>query len=256
MATTPTISRDPTVDAQVFWLKYRTEIVVAIVLAIMAIAGYGGYRFYSARQESTASEMLATAKTAHDYEEVVSQYPKTAAAASAYLLLAEAQRNERKFAESNATLQAFIDKNPKHELVSTAALGIAVNLQSMGKMDEALAAYQQVAAKYPTSFNAPVALISQIALLKAKNQDDAARRVCETVLTQYRESIWAGEAMRQLRTLKPSAAPQIPPGTVGTPSNAPTNLPPSIARPPTLPGGPVPGGASPGTTSTSPPKPK
>jgi len=38
--------------------------------------------------------------------------PYTPAGAAAYLLLAEAQRNEKKYIEANATLQVFINKNP------------------------------------------------------------------------------------------------------------------------------------------------
>ena len=41
---------------------------------------------------------------------MIDRYPNSPAAADAYLLLAEAQRSEKKFAEANTTLQAFIDE--------------------------------------------------------------------------------------------------------------------------------------------------
>ena len=45
-------------------------------------------------------------------------------------------------------------------------------------------------------------------LLKAKNRNDEARRVCETIISQYRDSIVANEAMRELISLpKPATAP-------------------------------------------------
>ena len=45
-------------------------------------------------------------------------------------------------------------------------------------------------------------------LLKAKNRNDEARRVCETIISQYRDSILANEAMRELISLpKPATAP-------------------------------------------------
>ena len=193
------------------------------------------YRFYSEQRNSTAAEALAAAKKAQDYQQVIARYPNTPAGASARLLLAEAQRNERNFAASNATLQEFIDKYPSHELISTARMAMAANLEAMGKIDEALAMYQQVAmADAPAeeqsvidkiqdvfgkqkpkqkNFNAPLALVSQIHLLKAKNQPDAARRVCETIIAQYGDSLWSGEAKRELRLLKPSG-PQ--PGATST----------------------------------------
>jgi hypothetical protein len=79
--------------------------------------------------------------------------------------------------------------------------------------------YQQIASGYPNSYAAPLAMLSQVYILKAKNRNDDARRICETILTQYRTSFWAGEAMQQLRLLKPittstpppAAAPAVPP---------------------------------------------
>jgi hypothetical protein len=96
----------------------------------------------------------------------------------------------------------------------------------MGKVDDALAMYQQIASTYPNSYNAPVALISQVFILKEKNRNDEARRICETILTQYRTSFWAGEAMQQLRLLKPSTPPSSPPA----PAQGST-VPPLLSRP-------------------------
>ena len=242
-----TASRDPALEAHVLWHRFKTEIFSLIVIVILAIIGFGGYRLYSERRDSAGSALLAEAKNVQDYEQVIARYPSTSAAAAAYLLLAQAQRSDRKFMESNATLQVFIDKNPNHELVSSARMAIAANLESMGKIDEPLSIYQQIAANYPESFNAPLALISQVHLLKAKNQNDAARRVCETILTKYRipgdrrlegvqdnrvESFWASEAMRELRSLKPAEAAK-PTGatTILSPGASPGPGPP-VVRPP------------------------
>src|SRR5436305_14557307 len=148
------------VEAPVFWLRFQKEITAALILLIVAAVRFAAYRFYINRRNSTAAELLGRAKNPHDYQEVITSYPATPAGASAYLLLAETQRNEKKFAEANATLQTFIDKYPEHDLVPTAQLALAANLGSMGKNDEALSIYQQVATKYPNTYNAPLALIS------------------------------------------------------------------------------------------------
>src|SRR5437773_8179258 len=218
-------SRDAAVEAQVFWLRFQKEIAAALILLIVAAVGFAAYRFYINRRNSTAAELLGRAKNPHDYQEVITSYPATPAGASAYLLLAETQRNEKKFAEANATLQLFVDKYPERDFVPTARLAMAANLESMGKTDEALSIYQQVAVKYANTYNGPLALISQVPLLKATNRIEDARRVCEEILTKYRmpgpqiagtrddrmETIWAGEAMRQLRSLKPPERPKPAP---------------------------------------------
>lgn len=227
-ATSPP-STDVVVETHVFWLRYRKEIVAALIIGLLAVVGFAGYRLYSGHREAVAAASLAEAKTISDYQEVIARYSETPASAGAYLLLADAQRAEKKFAEANATLQMFINKNPQHELITTARMAMAANLESMGKNDEALAMYQQIATSYPKSFNAPLALISRMLLLKAKDRTDEARQTCEMILTQYRDSFWARQAAQELRSLKPSMAMTPGQKPVGPPANQPPTL---LARPP------------------------
>src|SRR6476660_2942533 len=145
-------SADAAVEAQVFWLRFQREIAAALIILILAIVGFAGYRFYTYRRNTSAAELLGNAKTPQDYQEVMVRYPGTPAGASAYLLLAERQRNEKKFAESNTTLQSFIDKHPEHDLVPVARLAMAANLESVGKNDEALAIYQEIANRFPNTY--------------------------------------------------------------------------------------------------------
>jgi hypothetical protein len=121
---------------------------------------------------------------------------------------------------------------------------MAANLESMGKNDEALSIYQEVAAKYANTYNGPLALISEVPLLKAKSRIEDARRVCEEILTKYRmpgqqtevagdnrmETVWAGEAMRQLRSLKPPEQPK-PASANAASLPATPGAPPMIAAP-------------------------
>jgi TolA-binding protein len=237
MPTAPPPSRDAAIETLVFWERFKNEIIGALIVVLLAVIGFTGYRFYSDRQAAGASALLASAKSAQEYQQVITRYPNTPASADAYLLLAEAERGEKRFPEANATLQAFITKNPNHEFVSTARMAMAANLESMGKSDEALSMYQQIASTYPNGFNAPLALLSQVFILKAKNRTEEARRICETILTQHRTSFWAGEAMQELRLLKPSgpseaapastippflAAPALRPAATIIPKSAPT----------------------------------
>src|SRR5438477_6716852 len=260
MPIAPPPSRDAAVEARVFWLRFQKEIAAALIVLILAAVGFAAYRFYINRRNSTAAELLGRAKDPLDDQEVMTRYPATPAGASADLLLAETHRNVKKFAESNATLQLFVDKYPEHDFVPTARLAMAANLESMGKDDEALSIYQQVANKYPNTYNGPLALISQVPLLKAKNRIEDARKVCEEILTRYRmpgsqqtegtrddrmETVWAGEAMRQLRSLKPPEQPKAAPPTANT-------APAMIAAPSAAPAGPP----QPAAGAPTPKKPK
>ena len=251
MPTAPPTTTDTAVEARVFWLRYQKEIAAALIVVVLAILAFGGYRLYISQRNATAAELLGSAKTPHDYEEVIARYPGTPAGASAYLLLAQKQREGKKFAEANATLQRFVEANPDHDFIPTARLAMASNFESMGQEDEALSIYQQVATKYANTYNGPLALISQVPILKVKNRIEDARRVCEDILTKYRmpgqqteasgdnrmETAWAGEAMRQLRSLKPPEQPKpTQPAAAATP-------PLMIAAPSATPAGPPPGSA-------------
>jgi predicted negative regulator of RcsB-dependent stress response len=229
----PTLSSaDPVLETQVFWDRHSKKVFAVLVLALLAVAAWGGYRFYTERRNTTAANLLTTAKTAAEYQKVIAQYPGTPAGGSAYLLLAEEQRKEKKFTEANATLQSFVEKYPAHELKGTARMAMAANLESLGKRDEALAAYQRLAADDPQGFSAPLAMISQVHILKEKNQLEEARRACETILTKYRESLVANEATRQLRMLKPP--PSADEASAAIPTPAPS-VPSLLMRPQELP---------------------
>jgi tetratricopeptide (TPR) repeat protein len=204
MPTVSPPSRDAAVEASVFWFRFRKEITAVLIVAILAMAGYTGYGIYSDRRNASGARSLASAKTAQDYQQLIERYPNTPAGASAYILLAETQRKDKKLVEANASLQTFINKYPQHELAATAQMAIATNLESMGKGDEALSKYQQIAASYPKNYIAPFALLAQVELLKTKGRIDEARRVCEQIMTNYRGSIVEGEARQQLRSLRPS----------------------------------------------------
>src|SRR4030095_3962050 len=116
---------DPALEAQVFWYKYRREIAILLGLAVLGIGGFAGSRFSRDRREATAATLFSAAKTPAAYEEFINQHSNTAAAASAYLLLADAQRKDGKYAEANATLVKFLEKFPRHQLAITARIAMA-----------------------------------------------------------------------------------------------------------------------------------
>jgi predicted negative regulator of RcsB-dependent stress response len=213
----------------VFWDRHKNKVFAALLLALFAVAAWGGFRIYTERRDAAAASLLAAAKSAPDFQKIVAQYPGTPAGASACLFLAEEQKKEKKFTEANATLQSFLDKNPKHELRGFARMAMAANLEALGKPDEALTAYQRLATDDPEGFTAPIAMISQVHILKEKKQTDEARRICETILTKYRDSLVANEAQRQLRLLK-GGEPATPPSAA-----ADTMVPPAMSVAPAAP---------------------
>jgi predicted negative regulator of RcsB-dependent stress response len=245
----PTASTfEPAPEREVFWDRYKKEVMAVLILALVAVAVFGGYRLYSDRRENVAAAALSSAKTPAELQKVIADYSGTAAGASAYLLLADAQKNEKKFNEANTTLQTFLDKYPGHELTGTARLAMAGNLEALGKNDDALTAYQRLVAADPRGFTAPIALYSQIHLLKEKKQIEEARRVCETIKSQYPQSRLVPDAEYQLRLLKVPDAPAATPApsvAPPPPAAAPSAPPPAQSVAPAAPPAPAPKSSAP-----------
>jgi tetratricopeptide (TPR) repeat protein len=253
----PTLSStDPVLETQVFWERHQKKVFAALFFALFVVAAWGGYRIYTERRNTAAASLLAASKSAPDFQKVIAQYSGTPAGASAYLFLAEEQKKEKKFSEANATLQSFLDKNPKHELRGSARMAMAANLEALGKPDEALAAYQRLASDDPQGYSAPLAMISQVHILKEKNQLDEARRVCEAILTKYRDSLVANEATRQLRLMKGSEPAQPPSSAADAiPAPATTNVAPA-APPAAVPAAPPAAATASGNAPTTAASPK
>src|ERR1043166_2737597 len=122
MPTAPPPSRDVVLETRFFLDRFKKEIISVLIVALLAVIAFTGYRYYSDRRARAGSASLASAKTAQESQQVIDRYPNSAAAADAYLLLAEALRGKGKFAEANRALQTFIDKFPQNEFLSTARM--------------------------------------------------------------------------------------------------------------------------------------
>ncbi|MEO7724944.1 MAG: tetratricopeptide repeat protein, partial [Chthoniobacterales bacterium] len=142
MATVSQITADPALETQLFWDQYKTIIIAVAAVLLLAGLGFLGYQLYTARSTAAATAALAVSHSAEEFQKVIERYPGTEPAASAYLLLAAQQRAKKNYAEANTTLRKFTDQFPKHQLITTAWMGVAANLQSLGKNDEALSSYQ------------------------------------------------------------------------------------------------------------------
>jgi len=99
MPTAPPPSRDVALETRVFWERFKKQIAAALVIVLLAVIAFTGYRFYADRRAVAASALLASAKTAQEYQQVILRYANTPAAADAYLCslkLRGMKRNSRR----------------------------------------------------------------------------------------------------------------------------------------------------------------
>jgi len=71
MPTATPPSRDAALETRVFRERFKTEIIAVLIIVLLAIVGFAGYRFYSDRRAAAASALLASAKSAEAYQEVI-----------------------------------------------------------------------------------------------------------------------------------------------------------------------------------------
>lgn len=185
-----------------FWYLHKTKIIAFVVVLVAALIGYAIFSSVQTRAVESANAAFAAAKTADDYKKVIAEHSGQVAAGNAQLKLAEILRNENKLDEANATLKTFIEKQPQHPMIAGAWLALAQNAESAGKTDEALTGYQKVLTTFPTSYAAPLSLLGQGRMEKAKGLKDNAKRTFEKVISDYHQSSFEREAQNELKSLK------------------------------------------------------
>lgn len=174
---------------ELLWLNHRGAFlgsIAGIVVLIVIVLGM----LASSRSSRIASEtLLSTASSDATFNEIISRYPKTPAAADAMLLLAASLRDAGKIEESDALYSRFSETFPTSQLAISGLLGRASNARVSGKPDAALTSYQQAAAAFPQSYGAPFALFSQARLLAQQGKMEEAKRVLQALGSQYQGSI-------------------------------------------------------------------
>ncbi len=256
-----------------FWIQNRRLILRLVAAILIGVAAWGGYLFMEYRKRASSEEALVNAKTAAEFRKVTTDWTGTAAAGTATIRLADELRKEGKAAEAAEALRDFLAKYPAHPLRVGAAHALAASLETAGKLDEALTAYQQFGAAHSRSAFAPLAAIGQARVLLAKDKPEEAQKVLETVEQKYQTSPFIFEARQLLDEIKyaggrktggsprptppptPTPAPVVPgvpPPAPGlkieeiTPTPKPPDAPATPATPPATP-------ATPSTTPATPP---
>ena len=208
-------------DLLAFWIMHQRLIIRLFIVALLAVAIWGVWLFMDYRRRAGSEEALANATNAAEYRKVTADWSGTPAAGTATIRLAEALRKEDKPAEAADALRDFLAKYPLHPLRVPASHALASSLETAGKNDEALAAYQQFASAHGRSAFAPLAFIGQARVLIALGKPEDARKVLESIEQKFPGNPLMEEAKELLDEIKNPAARK----TGGTPRPTPTPAP-------------------------------
>src|SRR5687768_13361448 len=95
--TTTTPPADTGFDPFVFWIQHKSKIVLLAVLLVVGLATFAASEYLRAKNNAAAQELFANADSTEAFRKVIAEYPRTAPAGNAHLMLAEKLRAENKF---------------------------------------------------------------------------------------------------------------------------------------------------------------
>lgn len=170
---------------ELLWINHRGSVIAGIAGVIgIAIVIIGAMAVTHANQIASAS-LLSEATDDAGFHAVISKFPHSAAAANAMLLLAASLRDAGKIDASNELYSEFAERFPNSSLAVSGLLGRASNARVSNHPDQAISSYQQAAAAFPQSYGAPFALFSQVQLLVQTGKAEDAKKVLQSLVTQY-----------------------------------------------------------------------
>ncbi len=189
-----------------FEVNKRRLLVGAVALGLLA-AGIAVQRWYQGERELAANTALLKAQLAEslnpgrftpasEFQRVATEHAGTAAAGRALLFAGEALFRDAQYGEALSEFENGAAKLNDESLAAVAVYGRAASLDALGRVAEAEASYQEVAARYSAFSVAEQAKLALGGLLEQKGD---LRQALQTYnqLTNAATSGWASEA--QLR---------------------------------------------------------
>ena len=152
-----------------FMDNHQTKIIIAAILAAIGVVAYVINDGLAEADANDAGAALLSAQKPNDYQEVIKTWPESNAAASARLLLADAQWPDSQ-PDSIATLEEFINNYPAHPSIGTAKTSLGLRLLDQGKTEQAQEVLTEVAENDSYSYIAPMASIALGDIAKAAGQ--------------------------------------------------------------------------------------
>jgi len=220
------------------WLELnRKQVLIGIGVVLLLIAGGYVYSWKRDQTEFEASRALLALKAlpsgqdaqagapGSEFLKVAQQYPSTSAGERALLLAAGSFFAEGKYQEAQAQFEKFSSDFGSSSFVPIAALGKAASLDALDKTDAAMAAYQNVVSRFPTDPATGRAKLALASLYEAKHQPEEALRLYNDL---DKPTAFSGFA-REAKVRKQQLIEQ-------NPKLAPTNAPPRLSAPLSLPG--------------------
>ncbi len=192
--TDPAVMKQEVPEVMDFLKENGLSILIGVGLAVAMFVGFSAYRNYRQSQEVTASSQLFNSRAAEQFQMVVDQFPKTAAAPLAQLTLAGEYFDQGQFELALNAFSTFSQKFPEHDMKLAAELGQLQCLEALTRYDEALDGYAKFIESNKGRYLETAAVFGRGRCLEQLGRWKEARATYEDFLLADPKGRWAGRA--------------------------------------------------------------
>lgn len=168
-----------------FLRENGAAVIVGAGIAAAIFLGWSLFRNYQSSQREAAANLLFSAQTPEQIQQVVSQYPKSPAAPLASLLLAGQAFDQGQYEVAQNLFSAFLDQHPTHLLADQARMGILQCMEAAGRYAEALDGYTGFVADKPGHYLEATAVFGKARSLELLGRLDEARATYEAFIAAH-----------------------------------------------------------------------
>ncbi len=184
-----------------FLKRYGALIGAGVVTAAITLLISRGIATHRNNTISEAEQMLISAQTPEQIEEVVNNYKSTPTASSALLSLAKIHYNNGNYTAARAQYERFIKEYKNDPALPLAKYGLAYCTEAQGSFDSAATQFETFLAENAGHYLSAPATLARARCLELAGKIDESRIVLENFLVENGESKWAGSAESQMQQL-------------------------------------------------------
>lgn len=196
---------------ELFLDRNQKSLLVLLILVILGIAGLVIYRGIEEGNRTTAGNILNRAKSAEDFQKVISAHPKTPAAATAHILLAEKQWSDNQKDAAIESLKSFLSAFPSHPGIPSAKASLAAKLMTQGKAAEAATVFEELTDDAASAYLAPYALLCLGDIAISGGDKDKAKKYYERAEANFPNSGFNEKITQRIASLEAARPVEIDP---------------------------------------------
>lgn len=196
---------------EAFLDRNQKGMIALAVLIVLAAGAWIVVRGIKEDSEMNAGEMLASAESVDELQEVVKDLPSTQAAGSSQVLISEMQWDNGEQEAAIETLRGFIATNTDHPALPSAKASLGSRLMQQGNNDEAAALFRELVDSPDARFIAPFALVSLGDIAKSAGEIEEAEEFYKRAQNDYGTNQFGSLAQQRLKLVNFTAPTEIDP---------------------------------------------